>query len=89
MSHEQEFFIDGMPVGYFEETEMPRVAGRFRYMPYRGAGHYEMQTLRKAGDCPRCYYDAGDSRVSFVVRDCPDYGVLELDDFETSPRSAS
>ena len=89
MSHPRDFLFEGMEVGYFEETEMPRAAGRFRYMPYRGPGHYEMQTQRRAGSSPRCYYDADDVRVAFSVRDCPEYGVLELCDFEISSRNAA
>ena len=47
MAHsEREFMFDGKPVGYFEERELPRVPGRYRYMPYRGLGHYEMQRRR-------------------------------------------
>ena len=80
-----EFFFDGMAVGYFEEAESPRSAGLYRYMPYRGPGHYEMQTLSQGGGLPRCYYEADGIRVSFTVRGCPEYGVLELSDFDTSP----
>ena len=89
MRHPREFYHEGMPVGFFEEIEMPRAAGRFRYMPYRGPGHYEMQMDRLAGNSPRCHYDTEDARVTFSVRDCPEYGVLELCDFEITPRQAA
>lgn len=88
MSHPRDFLFEGMEVGCFED-EMPRAAGRFRYMPYRGSGHHEMQMQRRAGNSPRCYYDVDDVRVSFNVCDCPEYGVLELCDFEISTRGAT
>ena len=72
----------GMLVGYFEESEYPRQNGRYRYMPYRGPGHYQMQTEIK-NQAVRCYYTVGSEQCSFAVLDCPEYGVLELGDFRT------
>ena len=89
MGSNHTFMFSGMPVGYFEEHDFPRAVGRYRYMPFRGPGHYEMQTQRRSGASPRCYYDTDDIRVSFTVRDCPEYGVLELCDFESSPVNAA
>src|SRR5437763_16613432 len=54
--HELEFSYEGMPVGYFEEERYPMAPRRYRYMPYRGPGHYEMQTARRAGGRPRCTF---------------------------------
>jgi hypothetical protein len=51
-------------------------------MPYRGFGHLEMQTERRSGGTPHCYYDTDKERVSFNIINCPNYGVLELADFE-------
>lgn len=82
---EPDFLFDGMAVGYFEEVEPPRSPGLYRYMPYRGPGHYEMQMVLRGGGSPCCYYEADGVRVSFTVRDCPEYGVLELCDFDISP----
>ena len=76
--------FDGMPVGYFEE--MPRSSGLYRYIPYRGSGHFDMWECHHSGGSPRCFYDTDTERVSFVVRDGPEYGVLDLDDFVISPR---
>src|SRR5215472_15292670 len=87
MSDSHDFYFQGTEVGFFRESEMPRASGRFRYEPYRGPVHYDMQTVRRTGGCPRCYYDAGDVRVTFTVRDSPEYGVLELCDFEFSSRN--
>jgi hypothetical protein len=80
---ELEFTYEGMPVGYFEEQRYPMSPGRYRYMPYRGPGHYEMQSARVTGDRPRCSFRDGNRIVSFVVLNCPDYGVLELAEFAT------
>jgi hypothetical protein len=80
---EREFQFNGMPVGYFE-TDLPRASGRYRYVPYRGPGHYEMQIQLRARGAARCCYDAEDLPVWFTVSACPEYGVLELADFENA-----
>ncbi len=82
---ELEFFYEDMAVGYFEEPEFPSRPGRYRYMPYRGPGHHKMQTARRSGERPKCYYCGTGIRVTFLVVDCPEYGVLELTDFATQP----
>lgn len=87
VSDPRDFYFRDMVVGIF--AEMPRASGRFRYEPYRGLGHYEMQALLSSGGYPQCYYDSGDVRVVFTVRDCPEYGVLELGDFEVMPRNGT
>lgn len=84
---ELEFFYDGMEVSYFEESDYPQKNGKFRYMPYRGPGHYEMQTARANGIFPRCYYDEGRERIFFTVLDCPEYGILELATFERTNKT--
>jgi hypothetical protein len=81
------FMLDGIPVGYFEESDFPRLTGRYRYTPFRGPGHYVMHKQQSAGGRPRCYYDDGGVRVSFAVHNCPEYGVLELCDFESSSQN--
>jgi hypothetical protein len=82
MSKLPDFFFDGTEVGYFRGGAFPQSAGRYQYEPYRGPGHYEMQTRLEAGGSPRCYYDIDGFRTKFTVRACPEYGVLELCDFE-------
>jgi hypothetical protein len=76
-----EFSYKGMPVGLFEEEGYPTAPGRYRYMPYRGSGHYEMQTALKEGSRPRCSIRTRNREVSFAVSACPEYGVLELVEF--------
>lgn len=80
-----EFYCDGLAVGLFLGVDGPRSSGRHSYEPYRGPGHYEMQSLLRAGGSPRCYYEAEGQRVAFTVAGCPEYGVLELRDFESTP----
>lgn len=81
MANPHEFFFDGLPVGYFEGG-WPVSPGHHRYMPYRGVGHWKMQTLLRSGGNPRCHYDTEAFRVSFTVRACPEHGVLDLCGFE-------
>jgi hypothetical protein len=76
----------GMPVGYFEEPEYPRQSGCYRYVPYRGPGHYQMQSERRERGRARCYFNVGVQQISFAVLDCPDYGVLQLAEFEVAPK---
>jgi hypothetical protein len=71
-----------MPVGYFEEPEYPGTAGRYRYMPYRGVGHYHMGQALKTGPA-RCSFSHEGSRYEFVVTAVPEYGVLEIVQVET------
>jgi len=41
------FKFRGLPAGYFDEATYPKEKGRYRYMPYRGPGHYEMMKALK------------------------------------------
>ena len=87
--HELDFMFETGPVGYFEEPEYPHCDGRYRYMPYRSYSHYAMHEAHKGGGIPRCYFDVGEVRVSFGVRDFPEYGVLELYDFKSSQKAVA
>jgi hypothetical protein len=79
-----EFEFNGMPVGCFEEPEYPRQDGRYRYMPYRGPGHYQMGIELREKGIARCTYTIGSEQFSFAVLDSPEYGVLELGEFQAS-----
>ena len=81
-----EFLFDGLPVGVFEEPEFPKCDGRYHYMPYRGPGHYEMQTALQKSGSARCSYKDADGRTSFTVMSCPAYGILELSGFKGPKR---
>jgi len=79
------FFFGAFEAGTFDVEPPPHQPGRCRYTPVDGPGHEEMQAMRRTGLHPRCYYDTGVGRVSFTVRDCPRYGLLDLIDFESGP----
>jgi hypothetical protein len=79
------FFHGPIEAGTFDGATPPREPGRHRYTPIEGPGHDEMQTMRRTGLQPRCHYDEDGMRVSFTVRDCPRYGLLDLIDFESAP----
>ncbi|HYH67497.1 MAG TPA: hypothetical protein VD866_22560 [Urbifossiella sp.] len=83
-----DFFLNGLPVGRFDQPDGPTGSGRYRYDPYRGAGHLRLQEQLRAGTAPRCEYDATGERVSFVVAGCPEPGVLELREFTCGPAGA-
>ena len=76
-----EFFYQEMAVGVFAEPVFSTTPGRYRYEPYRGLGHYEMKSALQRGERPTCSFRAGGGLVSFVVVECPEYGVLQLDNF--------
>ncbi len=81
------FYFDGMAVGYFEQHDYPTTDGQYRYTPYRGPGHYEMQRSLERGGEVRCSYNTRGQHVTFAVRECPEYGALVLADFASSPKS--
>ena len=76
------FMFESLPVGSLEERDYPRTPGQYRYMPFRGPGHYKMQTLLRKGGRPRCHYNDGKNVISFTVQGCPKYGVLDLCEFQ-------
>lgn len=82
MSDASDFFFERLAVGSFVGG-LPRQDGRHRYEPYRGEGHYRLATLLRRGSAQRCYYDVGEQRFFFTVIGLPEYGVLELSEFDT------
>jgi len=73
-----DFLFRGLPVGYFEEPACPRNGGRYRYVQYRGPGHYEMG--RALADGPvRCSFRDDHAVVEFIVTSIPEYGVVQID----------
>jgi hypothetical protein len=79
------FFLDGYPVGIFKENGYPTSPGRYRYCPYRGAGHLRMGTALREGLQPRCTFRTEERSVSFRVVNVPKYGLLDLTDFQEEP----
>ncbi|HTH48249.1 MAG TPA: hypothetical protein VMB21_12120 [Candidatus Limnocylindria bacterium] len=86
-SSKLEFMFEGMLVGCFQERTFPATAGRYRYMPYRGPGHYNLGLRFQELGRAQCHYDVEGDRVFFVVLARPEYGVLELADFERKPQA--
>jgi len=79
------FFHGPFEVGVFAGEAYPREPGIYAYEPLDGDGHEEIQLARRMGGEPRCHFDEGSVRTSFVVRSSPRYGHLELAEFETGP----
>jgi hypothetical protein len=78
MDRDLEFSFEGHVVGCFEEAAYPSEPGRYRYMPYRGPGHYDLtQALARAA--ARCSYSGEHGTVEFDVAAVPEYGVLQID----------
>ena len=77
-----EFSYEGSPVGYFESSVAPQAPGRYRYMPFRGVGHYQMATALAKGIHPRCTVTESNRTRSFIVVSQPETGILELAEFQ-------
>jgi hypothetical protein len=84
--HELAFTYKGRPAGCFMEPAFPRAPGRYRYMPYRSLGHYELVKAIRAGGQPLCRM-AANPRLTFVVLACLGYGILELADITLADAS--
>ena len=84
MTPEQEaktFFFEGNAVGYFREEELPTIPGHYRYVPYRGPGHYKLGVALGSLGPQRCHYLTAGERRDFTVRSVVAYGLLDLADF--------
>jgi hypothetical protein len=76
-SENKEFFFEECSVGYFED-QPPHLPGQYRYMPFRGPGHYRLgQALASSGP-QRCYYLAAGEKHFFTVERIPSLHVLEV-----------
>jgi hypothetical protein len=80
---ELEFAYEGREVGCFDEATCPHSEGQYRYVPYRGIGHYALTLALRTGKCPRCTM-CRHPEMSFAVRSSPERGVLQLSDFAVS-----
>lgn len=79
---ELKFSFNGMRVGLFNAADPPTGPGRYRYIPYRSGGHYLMHEALARGMRPRCTIIANGRLVSLAVVGFPEYGVLELAEFQ-------
>ena len=78
-----QFFFGHQVVGYFED-QPPSSAGEYRYMPFRGPGHYRFgQELRRKGPQYCHYVDNGETRY-FTVVSIPRRYVLEVSELVPS-----
>jgi hypothetical protein len=84
-SYGAEFDFESKPVGLFRDQAFPIEPGEYAYEPYRGPGHYEMQTALSRGAEVICEYTLNVQRISFRVVSCPRYGVLNLSGFQIAP----
>lgn len=78
-----DFFFGSLVVGIFQTGLPPHRDGRYPYEPYRGGGHYLLQESLKRSPGQRCYFRKGKLRHCFTVVGCPEYGILELAEFDT------
>ena len=84
MTPEQEaktFFFEDNPVGYFLENELPTSPGQYRYIPYRGPGHYNLGQALSANGPQRCHFLLNGHCREFTVERWVSYGVLDLSNF--------
>ena len=67
-SGDNEFFFGEDSVGYFE-SQSPSSPGEYRYMPFRGLGHFRLvQALASSGSQRGYYFAAGEKRYFTVER---------------------
>jgi len=77
------FFFQGNPVGYFEDEPLPTKPGNYRYVPYRGVGHYRLMGALKSEGPQRCYYIKDGKKLKFTVQAWVSYGLLQLSEFDS------
>ena len=75
------FFFEDNPVGYFLEDQLPTKSGHYKYMPYRGPGHYKLGQALSSKGPQRCHYVQNGEAHDFTVVLFVAYGLLELADF--------
>jgi hypothetical protein len=73
-----EFYINDMVVGTFEGNRYPVQDGEYKYMPYRGPGHLEMQNRLKKDGKAQCKYILKNKDIIFDITACPKYGIVVL-----------
>lgn len=74
--------FDDLPVGYFETSEYPMDNGEYKYMAFRGFGHYEMQMKLKELGKACCFYKSDEQVVWFGVLSS-NQGYLTLTNFRS------
>ena len=69
------FTCDGHVVGEFKDG-YPAETGKFRYMPYRGPGHYRLGIKMRDEGSAVCTFTNGSEMYTMLITACPKYGVL-------------
>ena len=54
---------------------IPDEDGSYKYQPFRGIGHYEMETQLESGMSAKCYVRTS----KFIVKNIPEYGVIQIE----------
>ena len=81
-----QFFFGHEAVGYFED-QLPSSAGEYRYMPFRGPGHFLLgQELTRKGP-QYCHYVVNGETRYFTVARIPRPNILEVSELVPSPVS--
>ena len=76
-SGDNEFFFGEDSVGYFESQPLSS-PGKYRYMPFRGLGHFRLVQALASSGSQRCYYLAAGEKHYFTVERIPSLHVLEV-----------
>jgi hypothetical protein len=74
-SEQNQFFFEDHAVGYFED-QLPSSPGEYRYMPFRGPGHFRLVEALASSGSQRCYYLIEGKKQYFIVLKTSNHGVL-------------
>jgi hypothetical protein len=74
--------FDGGAAGEFRTWRWPQRDGVYTYMPYRSVSHLRMHERLQQTGSARCHYVRDGRHVWFSVIGFPDYGRLQLAQFE-------
>ena len=81
-----DFLYNNEPVGYFIEIDsFPTIPGKYKYMPYRSPGHFQMyEECSKSGKVNCSFSDSGFDKT-ITVRISDNYGEIHIDKIDTEP----
>lgn len=71
------FFFEEYAVGYFED-ERPSSPGQYRYMPFRGPGHWRLAQALASSGSQSCYHVTQGEKHYFTVLSIASYGILQV-----------
>jgi hypothetical protein len=76
-SEDTQFFFGEDSVGYFED-QLPSSPGEYRYMPFRGVGHFRLVQALASSGSQRCYYLTAGEKHHFTVARISSLHVLDV-----------